>query len=112
MRYYKLIDEDKIIGAITSDNFIRYQPVIKCFLRGDETNGEYVSYKNKLYRSAWMVPITKQEEYIEVIMLEIDEVEYNIYEAAIENNDELIIVPDYEPIEEIDYLDPNNTMSV
>jgi len=44
MKYYKLINNNSIIGAVTSDNFIYYSPVVDCFLRGSEVDGEYICF--------------------------------------------------------------------
>jgi hypothetical protein len=58
MQYFKIInDKNNIIGVVTSDNFIAYQPVIDSFLRSDETLGEFIDYRGTLYRSSWMKPI-------------------------------------------------------
>lgn len=99
MQYYKLILENTIIGAITSNNFIYYSPVAQCYLRCDENKGEYISYKGQLYRTTWMRPIVIQEEFIEVQVTEISYAEYQLLEQAIINN-EVIEADDDEPIEE------------
>ena len=58
MQYFKIINNNNnIIGVVTSDNFIAYQPVIDSFLRSNETLGEFIDYKGTLYRSTWMKPI-------------------------------------------------------
>lgn len=100
MKYYKMIQDNEIIGAISSNNFIYYQPVTDCFLQCDEEKGEYITYKGKRYRSAWMSPIKMQLNYTEVTLLEIPEEEYHIYEQAIKNNETIVIVEEDE-IEEI-----------
>lgn len=87
MQYYKLILNNEIIGAVTSNNFIYYSPVAQCYLRCDENKGEYISYKGELYRTTWMRPIARQEEYTEVYVTEISQSEYALLEQAIENND-------------------------
>jgi hypothetical protein len=64
MKYYKIIQDGEVIGAISSDNFISFQPVTQCFLRSDERQGEYVSYNGLLYRDRWMKPIVWQTQFI------------------------------------------------
>jgi len=44
MKYYKLILDNQIIGVVSSNNFIRYSPLIDCFLRSDEVEGEYIGF--------------------------------------------------------------------
>jgi len=57
MKYYKLVLDNTIIGAVTSYDFIRYSPIAQCYLSADEITGEYVGFGGKLYRSTWMSPI-------------------------------------------------------
>jgi len=59
MKYYKLVLDNTIIGAVTSYDFIRYSPIAQCYLSADETTGEYVGFGGKLYRSTWMSPIVQ-----------------------------------------------------
>ena len=89
MKYYKIIQDGEVIGAISSDNFISFQPVTQCFLRSDERQGEYVSYNGLLYRDRWMKPIVWQTQFIQVQITEIDEATYQIFMDAIEHNEEI-----------------------
>ena len=86
MKYYKLIDDNKIIGAVSSNDFIRYSPIVDCFLRTSEETGEYISFQNKLYRATWMSPISVAQEYISIQTVEITQAEYDIIMAAYESN--------------------------
>lgn len=97
MKYYKIIKDSEIIGGISSDNFIAFQPITQCFLRSDELNGEYVSYNGSLYRDRWMKPIVWQAEFEQVQILEIDKETYDIIMSAIEHNEE-IPIPDLPPV--------------
>ena len=103
MKYFKMIDNNTIIGVVSSNDFIRYQAFNDCFLHCDETTGEYISYNGKLYRSTWMQPIKLHQNYIELITLEITKEEYDIFRAAIDNNETIVIDGDNdEPVEEED----------
>lgn len=86
MKYYKLIDDNKIVGAVSSNDFIRYSPIVDCFLRGSEETGEYISFQNKLYRTTWMCPIQIMLDYISIQTIEITKEEYDIIIAAYESN--------------------------
>lgn len=86
MKYYKLVLDNTIIGAVTSNNFIRFSTVAQRFVRTDEELGEYLEYNGVIYRSSWMRPIVRQKDYTEVLVLEITEEEYNIFAEAIEQN--------------------------
>lgn len=92
MKYFKLINNNTIIGVVTSNNFIKYYSITDCYLKTNELVGEYVSYKGQLYRSEWMQPFYREEEYQLVSIVAIDKEEYDIYLKAIIDN---------EPIEEI-----------
>lgn len=90
MKYYKILNNDEFIGIVTSNNFIKYSPIARCFLRSNEQEGEYINLDGKLYRAMWMAPIIQIEEYISAIVIEITEEEYEIYAAAINNNETII----------------------
>jgi hypothetical protein len=45
MKYYKLVKDNTIIGAISSNDFVCYSPITHSFKRTDETKGEYISYQ-------------------------------------------------------------------
>ena len=99
MKYYKLIIDNQIIGVVSSNNFIRYSPLVDCFLRSNEIEGEYICFQGKLYRTTWMSSIQIQQPYTLVNTVEISEEEYQIFMEAIEQNHELPEDPDYdEPI--------------
>lgn len=107
MKYFKIIQDEIIIAAITSNNFMRYLSVTDCFVRANEQVGEYATYKGQFYRSTWMQPIVKVVSYIEAYILEIEEEEYNALVKALETNE---IIVDEEindnPPEEHNYVDP------
>jgi hypothetical protein len=84
MKYFKLVDNNTIIGIAASNNFVRYSPLVDCYLSSNELLGEYVNYKGKFYRSGWMQPYTIESPYQEVAILEITEEQYNIFKQAFE----------------------------
>ena len=99
MNYYKLIDEQNIIGAITSNDFISYSPSVDCYLSTTDSTGEYANYKNKLYRDTWMVPFQLYAPYKLVTMVSINEEEYQIITDALQTEEVIhIIERDDEPV--------------
>lgn len=113
MQYYKLIKDGAILGVVTSNNFFSYSPVTNCFLRADETTGEYISYKGQLYRSPWMAPIMEQKPYIPVTTLQISEEEYNIHYAALQTNETIQIEQEEaEEIEDPTFDNPNDIATI
>ena len=105
MKYYKLIDDNKIVGAVSSNDFIRYSPIVDCFLRGSEETGEYISFQNKLYRATWMCPIQVIQDYTLIETIEITEEEYAIIIAAYQSNQTIEEDTTEEP-EEHETIDP------
>ena len=111
MKYYKILNNSEFIGVASSNNFIKYSPIAKCFLRSDEQKGEYINLDSILYRSMWMSPIVKFEPYVEATIIEITEEEYEIFINAIDANEtDVIIGPDDEidntqPDQEINYIE-------
>ena len=112
MKYYKMINNNQIVGAISSYNFVSYSPVAEGFLHTDEQLGEYISYNGQLYRSTIMKPIVIRKEYIPIILIEITEEEYNIYSEAIQNNEEIYEQRQEEIIEDPPFIDMNDVASV
>jgi hypothetical protein len=44
MKYFKLIEDNQVLGVVSSNDFIYYSPIVDCFLRGNENNGQYISF--------------------------------------------------------------------
>ena len=87
MKYFKIIKDNIIIGAITSQNFMRYLSITDCFIRATEQEGEYVTYNGQFYRATWMHPIIKNVKHIDAMILAIQEEEYNAIIEAIQSNE-------------------------
>ena len=89
MKYFKILIDNVIIGAVSSNQFMRYLPITDCFVRATEQNGEYIAYNNKFYRATWMCPIVQATDYIEAQIIDIEKEEYELYIKAIEKNEEI-----------------------
>ena len=106
MEYYKILQNNAIIGAVTSKQFIRYTPITNCLVHCTKQQGEYLTYKDILYRASWMQPLVVDVNYIEAQILPIDQEEYDYLIEALRTKDEIVIEePDEEhippePIEE------------
>ena len=112
MKYYKILNNDAIVGIATSHEFIKYSPIARCFLRSDEQNGEYINLDGKLYRAMWMAPIVQLESYITATIIEITQEEYEIYAAAVVNNETITIPPDTEIPNAEDEINPIDITSL
>ena len=100
MKYYKIVENNNIVGIATSNNFMRYAPQIDSYKRSDEQSGEYISYNGKFYRSGWMAPYTYKESFVSADIVEILESEYNIYKEAFKSQSIIEQAKETEPIEE------------
>ena len=99
MKYYKLIEQENIIGVITSSEFLTYSPNAECYLISSEATGEYVTYKNKLYRDSWMSPYQLYFPHKMVTIVETTYEEYKILKEALKEEEQIkiIIEDDEEP---------------
>lgn len=113
MKYFKLIDNDEIIGVITSDNFMHYYSLSDCYLRANEQIGEYVSFKGKFYRSSWMQPYILEEAYKEISIINITEEEYKLYDEALKTQETIHYSREI-PVEETteEWVDPVDRISL
>lgn len=115
MKYYKIIKNNSFIGVVCSTDFVRYQQRNHCLVSADEVSGEFVECNGQLYRSTWMPPVPNgfSRTYEQVIIIDINENEYNTYQEAIEHNEEIIIDDDeYNEIPPIPIEDPIEEVSV
>ena len=88
MKFYKLVQDNTIIGAINENNFWCFNPITNMLYPTLNSYGEYVNYNNSLYRDYWMkAPITDKFEYENILIEEITQNEYNVLVQAIENNE-------------------------
>lgn len=95
MKYFKIKQNNEIIGVVSSNNFLTLQTRHNFLRISDETIGQFVSYNDKLYRDAWMRPIPNKSFVYE--MAEITEIEKEIYDSyieAIHANEEVIEIPE------------------
>ena len=96
MKYFKLIKDNLIFGAITSDNFMHYNILTDNYIRANEQIGEYVSYNGKFYRDGWMQPFIHKARYEKIIVMEIDEQEYATLREALKIEREIAYAQEIE----------------
>lgn len=109
MKYYKLIQNNEIIGIATSNDFMEYLQHCDCYSRADENSGEYVSCNGKFYRDDWMQPAQHLSRYENATIISISQAEYEIFRAAIISNQTIpTTIDDDEPetIEPPENIDP------
>ena len=83
MEYFKILRDNVIIGATSSNQFMKYAAASNCFVRCVKERAQYIAYQNKLYRDSWMAPLS-----LEALITE-DEI-------VIEEPEEPVIIPDEE----------------
>lgn len=94
-KFYKLIHDGNFIGVCTSLDFCKFQKKRKILLICDETLGQYVSYKDTLYRDSWMAPvITDSIDFVECKIIEVSKDTYDTLCKAIETDQDLVFFED------------------
>ena len=106
MGYFKIIVDNQIIGAISSDDFV-FRTRNGSFRRTNETYAEFAEYKNQFYRTTWMVPIDYTINFIPSSILSITENEYEALKHA-EESGEVIDdnIEEEEETPEVIWVDP------
>lgn len=78
MYYYKVFNEESLLGVVSSHDLRVYSLVNKIFLSANENNAEYVQCKNKIYRVDWLKPETYKLNLEKVQMHIITKEEYDL----------------------------------
>ena len=92
MKYYKVIKNKEFIGIGTTLNLRRFQAEYQIMLICNETEVQYISLDDVLYRANWMWPENTDSvkyEIADVIRIEKDE--YDLLLNAVETNEEIAI---------------------
>lgn len=91
MKYYKIKENENIIGVINSDNFRILQPRHNFLMISNEEKGQFVEYQDKLYRDTWMTPPTNNSSNYQLAeIVEISEEDYEEYMELISQGEENI----------------------
>lgn len=89
MKYYKIIEDGTVIGAISSDNFI-FRNKFGMYYHTSEEYGELIEYNGAFYRTTWMAPIRYEAPaFTSVILAAISEDEYKAFVKAREVDEEI-----------------------
>lgn len=102
MKYYKMIQDTQIIGVCSSFDFKKYNIYSHLLLFSDENEGQFINYKDKLYRDYWMTDIPAGTNLnFEIIRIsEISQEEYNNLKSLFETYDT------------IDNMEPQNEVPI
>lgn len=103
MDYYKLVLGDRFIGVVTEYDFLVFQRKHNILLTSDIEYAQYVQCGDFLYHDNWMVPISTDSIAYELAdVVRIDKREYDILCEAMENNEDIKILPEHLAPEEIE----------
>ena len=109
MKYFKIVKDDQIVGAISSDDFIFRTPH-GAFFRTTDEFGELAEFQHQFYRAPWMLAMNYEApKYIEASILPISEDEYKAFIHAFESNEEIAEIEEEEEMpneEEQQPIDP------
>lgn len=87
--FYKLVENNIIIGAVTGDDFRKYQVKHKRVLISDEENAQFVEYKDVYYCDDWLraLPDGCEIELTQADIVRITEEEYNDLKEQLDEGD-------------------------
>ena len=87
--FYKLVENNIIIGVVTGDDFRKYQVKHKRILISDEENAQFVEYKDVYYCDDWLraLPDGSGIILIPVDIVRIEEEEYNNLKEQLDEGD-------------------------
>ena len=93
MKYYKIIQNDSVIGVCSSDDFRIYQEKNGLLLFATENKGQYIRLGDILFRDDWMSPINNAAniDYELATISGISKDEYEILKQAEESGNEIVI---------------------
>ena len=99
MNYYKIINDNLIVGVVDNDAMRKYQRKHNVTLICGADEAQYAQYKDTLYHDNWMLPVSDNVPYTMAQIISINKDEYDelLEQLAIEDE---IIVPNPEPEEE------------
>ena len=97
--FYKLVNDKTIIGAVTSDDFRKYQVKHKRILISDEENAQFVEYKDVYYYDDWfrLLPENSNISRVFIDIVKISENEYENLKSQLDEGD----IPEDDSLEEI-----------
>ena len=96
--FFKVIQDDKIIGIATDFNFRRHQQKHNLVLFSSVENAQYLDLNGVLFRDNWLRKLTSDViQYQEATIVAIEEDEYNALSEAFETVGEIVIEPEPEP---------------
>lgn len=89
--FYKLINNNTIIGAVTNEDFRKIQTKHNVIVYATILDAQFVEYKMNYYRDAWFRPLPENNTwaYQEANLIEITEKEYEELVSALEINAEI-----------------------
>lgn len=87
--FYKLVENNIIIGVVTGDDFRKYQVKHKRILISDEENAQFVEYKDVYYYDDWLraLPEGSGITLVPVDIIRIEEEEYNSLKEQLDEGD-------------------------
>lgn len=91
MKYYKIIQEQKIIGVSNNFEFRYINSISNMILSTDITKANFLECNNTLYHDSWMITIPNNFKRFQIATIkEIDEKDYLNLLSALQNNEIII----------------------
>lgn len=114
LRYYKLINENTIIGVATQNDFRTFQQKHKIILACEEEQAQFVQFGDDFYHAGWMIPVnTENVPYEQVDVVRIDKDEYKIlYESIKKGEDIQVEQAPYDNKDNQPYVEPSEAITI
>ena len=110
--YFKVINDDKIIGVVTEVDFCRYQTKHGVILLTDIDHGEFVMLNEVLYRDNWLkLPPVTTIDYVEAKITRIEQDEYDALAEALKTEEEIVVKEEPEEPVELE-IQPEDTTTI
>lgn len=91
MNYYKLINNNTIVGVVSQVDMRKYQMKHNLMLTCTTDKAEYAEFNGIYYHDDWMKPANDEVNFIHVTITPISEPEYDALLEAFETEDEIEI---------------------
>lgn len=93
--FYKLINGQNIVGVATQDDFLKFQTKNAILLTCGARTAQYVMSGGQLYHADWMINVsTERYQYTMADVIEIEEEEYNALYEALNDGQDIQVIPD------------------
>lgn len=113
MTYFKVICDSTFIGVGTTNDLRKVQEKHNILVFADESDAQYISIDDVLYRANWFTPVTSDKfEYVTATITTIEEEEYESLKATIDEGGEIVVEDDDDTVTEETVVDDLTNVTI